>query len=132
MTNVCKICGKGFTERGLHGHIIKTHNLPVPEYYETHWPRFDKLTKEKISYVDYHSYVEADFVSRANETKWLRTVGEDEAREYLKRILAWRIKLKKLKYAPSYVEFETSELPPYKAYVHFFGSYTKACEEIGV
>lgn len=132
MTNVCKICGRQFTERGLHGHIIKAHDMAVPLYYETHLPRFDKLTKEKIPFIEYHSYVEADFVSRANEKKWLKETGEDEAREYLKRMLAWRIKLKKLKYAPSFVEFETSELPPYKAYVHFFGSYHKACQEIGV
>ncbi len=132
MTNVCKICGKQFTERGLHGHIIKTHDLPVPAYYETHLPRVDKLTGEKIPYVDYHTYITADFTSRANEKAWLKKATPDEAKDYLKKVLKARMEMKKLKYAPSYVEFETSELPPYRAYVYFFGSYAKACEEIGV
>ncbi len=132
MTNICKICGKQFTERGLHGHIIKTHNLPVPEYYETYVPKLDKLTGAKISYIDYHSYIDAQFQNRQNEKDWLKSASIDEAKDYLAKVLRQRIELKKLKFAPSFVEFETSEMPPYKAYVHFFGSYENACESIGV
>ena len=132
MVNVCKICGRQFTERGLHGHIIKAHNKPVPEYYEEFHPRNDKLTGEKIPYVDYHTYISSEFVNQNNEKMWLRRATPDEAKEYLLRRLKERMELKKLVFAPSYVEFCTSELPPYRAYVHFFGSFANACKEIGV
>ncbi len=132
MANVCKICGKQFTERGLHGHIIKAHNKPVAEYYEDHFPKTDRLTGEKIPYNDYHSYIDAQFLTPKNEGAWLKKVEREEAKNYLLKVLRQRIELKKLKFAPSFVEFETSELPPYKAYVYFFGSYANACREIGM
>ena len=132
MINVCKICGRQFTERGLHGHIIKAHNLPIPTYYEEHLPKFDQLTGEKIPYIDYHSYIDAQFLSPKNERDWLKKVDKEEAKTYLLKVLRQRMELKKLTYAPSFVEFETSELPPFNAYVYFFGSYANACREIGV
>jgi hypothetical protein len=132
MVNVCKICGKTFTERGLHGHVIKAHNIAIPEYYERHYPKVDRLTGEKIPYIDYHSYIDAQFQTRANEREWLKRASKEEAKEYLLKVLRQRVELKKLTHAPSFVEFETSELPPYKAYVYFFGSYEAACKEIGL
>jgi hypothetical protein len=131
-TNTCKICGKTFTERGLHGHIIKAHNIAVPAYYEQHVPRYDRLTGEKFVFGDYFTYTSADFVSRKNERDWLKQAKAEDAKTYLLKCLRARMDLKKLAFAPSYVEFETSELPPYKAYVYFFGSYSAACKELGV
>jgi len=47
--------------------------------------------------------------------------------------LIHRIQTKGLSLAPSYVEIETTkEMPPYRAYRYFFGSYKAACQEIGV
>lgn len=132
MVNVCKICSKEFTERGLHGHIIKTHDKPVSDYYEEFWPKFDKLTREKIPYEDYHSYLDAEFLSRDNERTWLKRAMKEEAKIHLLKVLLHRMESKQLKFAPSFVEFETSDLPPYKAYVYFFGSYANACKELGV
>ena len=49
------------------------------------------------------------------------------------KILKKRVEDKELKFAPSLVEVETTEMmPPYRAYCHFFGSYEKACKEIGI
>ncbi len=132
MINICKVCGRGFTERGLHGHIIKGHEMAVPAYYEQYVPKFDKLTNEKIPYVDYHSYVNAEFLNPQNERDWLKKTSKEEAKAYLLKVLGQRMKMKNLTYAPSFVEFETSELPPFNAYVYFFGSYRNACQEIGV
>jgi len=132
MNHVCKECGKEFKERGLHGHIMKTHDITVPAYYEKHFPRFDLLTKEALPYQDYTAYFDAEFVSAENERKWLKSVEKEKAKEYLLRRLQKRMEMKKLTYAPSFVEFETSELPPYKAYVYFFGSFENACSEIKV
>lgn len=132
MTDVCKICNKDFTYRGLHTHIPKAHDLSLPEYYETYEPRKDRLTGDKILYTEYFSYINAEFLSSKNEKDWLKQANVEDAREYLAKVLKRRMELKNIKYGPSLVEFNTSEMPPYKAYVHFFGSYTKACEEIGV
>lgn len=129
----CKVCGKEFTSKGLHTHIIKAHDLTPHAYYETYYPRYDKLTGEQISYTDYHSYFDTDFSSKDNMTKWLKTSKPEDAKAYMLGVLKKRIDDKELKYAPSFVELETTEMmPPYKAYVYFFGSFTKACELIGV
>lgn len=132
MSCVCKICGKEFLERGLHGHISRSHNLSAPEYYEKYLPRHDKLSGEKIPFIDYDLYFSAQFVSKENERTWLKTANKEDAKEYLLSSLKRRIADKELKYAPSFVEFETSNLPPYKAFVYFFGSYEAACKEVGV
>lgn len=133
MINVCKICGKEFTERGLHGHIIKTHERVVSTYYEEFFPRTDKLTGEKIPYEDYHTYFDTDFVSKANMISWLKSASADDAKEFLLKKLKHRIAEKQLKYAPSFIELETlQDMPPYRAYVYFFGTYAAACKELGL
>ncbi len=133
MHTVCKICGKEFTERGLHSHILKAHNRHADAYYEEFYPRADRLTGEKIPYTDYWDYQESEFVSRENMIGWLKSAVPEEAKKYLLKVLKLRIDEKKLQYGPSYIELETlAMMPPYRAYVHFFGSYLAACKELGV
>jgi hypothetical protein len=133
MEKVCKICGKEFSERGLHGHLVKAHDLTANIYYETHYPRCDKLTAEPIPYTDYQSYFDSDFVSKKNLISWLKSADPKDAREYMLKVLKKRVEEKELKFAPSFVEIETTEMmPPYRAYIHFFGSYLNACKEIGI
>lgn len=133
MTSQCKICGKEFSSKGFHTHLVKSHDIIPFTYYERYYPRYDKLTGEALSYTDYQSYFESDFISKENLSKWLRNSPLEEVKSYMLTALKRRITEKELKFAPSFIELETTEMmPPYKAYVHFFGSYTKACKEIGV
>jgi len=133
MNTTCKICGKEFSERGLHGHIIKTHERSVESYYEEFFPLADKLTGEKIPYTDYYSYFDSDFVSRENMIGWLKSAEVEEVKKLLLKYLKARITEKDLKFAPSFVELDTlPNMPPYRAYAHFFGSYSNACKELGV
>lgn len=130
--NECVICGRKYTERGLHGHLIRGHGIAVKDYYEDYVPKYDLLTGEKIPFNDYFTYAEAVFISKKNERDWLKKADPKDAKAYLLKCLRSRMDLKKLAFAPSFVEFATSELPPYKAYVYFFGSFETACKELGV
>lgn len=132
MPSTCKVCGKEFLERGLHGHVSRAHNLTTSEYYEKYFPRNDKFSGEKIRYTDYDQYFTTCFANKENEKSWLKSATADEAKEYLLAALRKRVAEKELKYGPSFVEFETCNLPPYKAYVYFFGSYENACKEAGI
>jgi len=60
----CIICEKEFeNDRKLHAHI-KAHDLRVIEYYQTHFPRYDKYDNSIIKYKNKNQYLSSDFNSR--------------------------------------------------------------------
>lgn len=130
--SICKICNKEFTDRGLHNHIIKAHEIPVSSYYERYYPRYDKMTGKPMSYTG-EDYFEKDFDTIDTMNSWLLMAHKEEAKKFLKQLLLKRIKDKDLIYAPSCTEINTTKtLPSYKVFQHFFGCYRNVCEEIGV
>jgi len=129
----CQVCKKFFIERGLHSHISRTHDMTLGEYYGKYYPRFDRLTKEPIQFEEVDEYFAKDFNTHDNMIAWLKAAPKEEAKKYLIDCLVKRVEAKELKFAPSFNEVQTTrELPPYRAYRHFFGSYKAACEVAGV
>ena len=128
----CKICGKSFkNNKGLHMHLSKIHNIYPNEYYVRMYERKDKLTGELLPFHDADSYFNVDFINNENLEKWSITAPEKEVRSYILSRLNYRIESKKLKYAPNHIEIKTYDLPSIDLYKKFFGSYSKACTELG-
>lgn len=129
---ICKVCNKEFEEEaGLHKHI-KAHDLFVAEYYQKHFPRFDKLDGSLIRFRNKEQYFSTDFNSRDNLRFWIIKNEDSIVRPYIKLQLEKRIQKKNLVWTPTQVELRTSMLPPIQTYNAYFGSYYKLCEELGL
>ena len=129
---VCGICGQSFTSRkAFHAHL-KKHKILLVEYYPKYQPKFNLLTGEPIPFKSTDQYLNADFRDVRQMKKWLDTTTEKNAKEYLLKKLKKKIKDKKLKEGPCHVYLTSAKLPGVDQFKKFFGSYTAACEEIGV
>ena len=127
----CKICDLTFpSERSLHAHL-KKHKTSLAEYYTTYYPRKNLLTGTLLPFRDKELYFERDFENRDQLLRWCEIESPEKVKAQIKKMLAHRIESKELKYAPSYLELETSEMPTIDLYKKHFGSYSKACDEIG-
>lgn len=128
----CKICGEKFkTERSLHTHL-KKHKLTVAEYYCKEYPRINKLTGDPLPFKNKFDYFTKDFTSRNQMNKWIERSPEDEVKEYILNQLNFRVKNKKLRYAPFHIELEMMKLPSLDVFIKYFGSYSNACDKIDV
>lgn len=128
----CRICNKDFdSERGLHGHL-KQHCVTMAEYYTEYFPRKNKLTGDPLPFKNKKDYFSKDFSSRAQLLKWCGRAGKEELGEYALKMLRQRVESKGLKRAPSHLELKISELPDVDSFVRAFGSYTSACNLVGV
>ena len=128
----CKICDKAFnTERGLHGHL-KQHCTTMAEYYTEYFPRKNKLTGEPLPFKNKVDYFSKDFSSRSQLIKWCSLASKEDLKGYILGLLEKRVASKKLKRGPSHLELKISELPDVDSYVRAFGSYTEACNKVGV
>jgi hypothetical protein len=114
----------------LHAHL-KKHKISLDEYYLTHHPRKNLLTGTFLPFKDKESYFEKDFENRKQLLRWCEIESAETVKQQIKKMLACRIKNKDLKYAPFHLELETSEMPTIDIYKKHFGSYSKACDEIG-
>ncbi|MAF42585.1 MAG: hypothetical protein CMI54_00255 [Parcubacteria group bacterium] len=127
----CKNCGKEFeTHRQLHAHL-KAHDLRVVEYYQKYFPRYDFHDKKIIRYKTLEQYFSTDFNSRSNLRLWLKSVSEEESRDYCKNILLKRKNEKGLIYTPTQVELRTILSPPIQYLRNILDGYYKVCEELG-
>jgi hypothetical protein len=128
----CKVCNQEFPDDNkLHRHIRK-HDLLLPEYYQTLWPRYDKFDGTVIKFRNKEQYLSTDFNSRINLRKWLETTDLPTVRAYCKALLETRRDKKALVWAPSQVELRTTLMPPIQFYDKIFGNYYALCEEIGL
>ena len=128
----CKECGTEFSsERGLHCHL-KQHGITMPEYYTKYYPRNNKLTGDPLPFKNKSDYFSKDFSTRAQLIKWCNQAEKGEVSEYILRLLQERVSSKKLSRGPSHIELRISELPDLDSYIKHFGSYTSACEKIGI
>jgi hypothetical protein len=129
---VCKICSEEFeTEKKLHMHL-RSHKITLAEYYTKYYPRNNLLTGEPLPFKNKEQYFDRDFSNRSQLLKWCEQNSDHVVKDYIIQLLERRIKRKELKYGPSHLELKTSELPTVDLYQKHFGSYTKACELVGV
>ena len=132
MSYKCKECGAEFeTEKSLHAHL-KAHKMYVADYYVKHYPRYNKLNGNPLPFKKKEDYFANDFVNRSQLTKWCQTAPSLEVKDYIIELGKRRIERKKYKNAPFYLELLKRQLPDLDVYKEHFGTYTKACEAMGV
>jgi len=132
MSFKCKACEEEFSsEKGLHLHL-KKHKMDLATYYTTYYPRKNLLTGDALPFKDKEEYFRKDFSTRAQLTKWCLQEGKEITKPYVLKILKERIESKNLNYGPNHLELKISGLPDVDIYKHLFGSYSEACEKIGV
>jgi len=128
----CKECGLEFkSEKALHAHI-KKHGMYLGDYYVKHYPRFNKLTGSPIPFKNKEQYFSTDFSSRSQLLKWCEQSKDKEVKEYILTRLIKRVKDKEWDYAPSHIELLKAKMPDIDLYKKYYGSYNKACGEIGL
>ena len=131
MSFKCKVCGQEFeTERKLHSHL-KKHDLRVASYYQKYYPRYDLHDGKIIKFKSKDYYFSREFNTRTNQLKWLNSLPDEEAKEYLKKLLLERKEKKNLIYSPSQVELRTTSIPSIISFEKKFNDYYKLCESLG-
>ena len=131
MSFECKACGQEFeTERKLHSHL-KKHDLRVASYYQKYYPRYDLHDGKIIKFKSKDYYFSREFNTRTNQLKWLNSLPDEEAKEYLKKLLLERKEKKNLIYSPSQVELRTTSIPSIISFEKKFNDYYKLCESLG-
>jgi len=130
---VCKICNKAFdSEKGLHIHL-KSHSVTMAEYYTTYYPRKNLLTGEPLPFKNKKDYFNNSFSTRWQMIQWLAKNKDSlEAKKYAIKQISLRVAEKGLKRAPNHLELEILDLPPIDSLKMLFGSYSAACEKVGV
>ena len=127
----CAVCEKEFeNDRQLHGHL-KAHGLRMVEYYQKYFPRYDKHDGKIIKFKNKQQYLTTEFNTRTNLRMWLKSIDEEEAKEYCKNVLIKRKEKRELIYAPSQVELRTVISPPMQYYNELFGDYYRLCTNLG-
>lgn len=130
--NVCKICSEEFdSDKKLHMHL-RSHKITLAEYYIKYYPRYNLYTNELLPFKNKDQYFGKDFSTRDQLLKWCARESDSLVKEYILKLLEKRIKEKELKLAPSHLELAVNEMPTIELYQKHFGSYTYACEELGV
>jgi hypothetical protein len=128
----CKICSEQFeNEKKLHMHL-RSHKITLAEYYTKYYPRNNLLTREPLPFKNKEQYFDRDFANRKQLLDWCAKTPDAQVKEYILELLDRRIKRKELKFGPSHVELKTSDMPTVDLYQKHFGSYSKACDLVGV
>jgi len=128
----CKICSEQFeNEKKLHMHL-RSHKITLAEYYTRYYPRNNLLTGDPLPFKNKEQYFDRDFANRKQLLDWCAKTPDAQVKEYIIELLDRRIKRKELKFGPSHVELKTSDMPTVDLYQKHFGSYSKACDLVGV
>lgn len=132
MANViCAECKKDCANEAILHRHIKAHKLSQAQYYQKHFPRYDKLTGGFILFKNRDFYLTADFNSRANLATWLKQVSDQEKKDYIREYFLKRKKRKQLTYALCQVELRTLPVPGMKYLNELFGDYYSFVKELG-
>jgi len=132
MSSKCKECGSDFESlRSLHAHI-KKHKMFLGDYYVKHYARKNKLTGELLPFKNYKDYFKKDFSQPHQLMEWIEKSREKDVKDYITELLHNRTISKGIDYGPTELELVSSGLPSIDIYKKYFGSYTYACEEVGV
>ena len=128
----CKVCGESFaSERSLHAHL-KKHSLTMADYYTKYYPRNNLLTGDPLPFKTKQDYFSKDFSTRSQLLKWCEQSVDDQVEQYILKLLKNRVEQKDLKFGPGHLELKINSLPTIDIYQKHFGSYTEACEKVGV
>lgn len=130
-TNRCKICEMQFdSEKGLHSHVAKKHEISTKEYYEEYFPRHSLYHNKKIPFTkNRQEYFGRDFIDEEEMRYFLQNRAEDGVKHWMLSALKKRMREKCFEYAPSHLELvSTPMMPNLIDYVSFFGGYDKVCE----
>jgi hypothetical protein len=129
---ICRVCSQEFSsERGLHAHL-KTHNLILAEYYTKYYPRYNLYTGDPLPFKNKQDYFNKDFFNYDQLIKWCEEKSDLEVKEYIVNLLKKRVAGKSLKVGPCHLELRLHGLPTVDIFQKHFGSYTAACELVGV
>lgn len=128
----CKECGKSFIgQAGLHKHI-KAHKMSLQEYYHKHQPKYDLNSGDLIPFKNFSQYLDQDFIDVKNQEKWLMSVGQDAAADYLVKKFSEEKEKRTLKIGPASLFFKVSKSASLNSIRRIFGSYSNFCKIIGV
>lgn len=128
----CKECGQEFDAiRSLHTHV-KKHGILLGEYYVRNFRRKNKLTGELLPFKNYKDYFKKDFSQPHQLLEWCGKVDDEEAANYIGKLLNDKIVNKEYDHGPTNLELISSGLPSVDTYKKYFGSYTAACDKCGV
>jgi hypothetical protein len=111
---------------------LRSHKITLAEYYTKYYPRNNLLTGSPLPFKNKEQYFDRDFANRQQLLDWCKSTPDKQVKEYILELLDRRIKRKELKFGPSHVELKTSEMPTVDLYQKHFGSYSKACDLVGV
>jgi hypothetical protein len=111
---------------------LRSHKITLAEYYTKYYPRNNLLTREPLPFKNKEQYFDRDFANRKQLLDWCAKTPDAQVKEYILELLDRRIKRKELKFGPSHVELKTSDMPTVDLYQKHFGSYSKACDLVGV
>ena len=132
MSFKCKECQDEFESlRSLHAHI-KKHKMLLGDYYVKHFQRRNKLTGELLPFKNYDDYFSKDFSQPHQLMEWIDKSENQEVKDYIIKLLHKRTMDKAIDYGPTELELVSAGLPSIDLYKKYFGSYTEACEEIGL
>lgn len=132
MSFKCKICGETFEdEKKLHMHL-RSHKITLAEYYTQYHPRYNLLTEEPLPFKNKEHYFNKDFANRKQLLEWCESNDAATVKWYILEALRKRAELKGLTVGPCHFELQASELPTIELFQKHFGSYTQACEKVGL
>jgi len=132
MSFKCKACEEEFSsEKGLHLHL-KKHKMDLATYYTTYYPRKNLLTGDILPFKSKEEYFSKDFSTKAQLIKWCLQEDKKLVKPYVLKKLKERVDLKNLNHGPNHLELKIAGLPDIDVYKHLFGSYSKACGQVGV
>lgn len=128
---ICLHCNVPFdSEEHLHKHL-RSNKISQIDYYPKYYPRFDKLTGEKIPFKNRESYLHADFLSKANLKHWLLRTDTSIVKEYIRSKILSRKKTKNILYTLSQVELRSMTLPGIAYMNGIFGDYYTEMASLG-
>ena len=102
------------------------------DYYVKHYQRKNKLTCELLPFKNYKDYFKKDFSQPHQLMEWIEKTGDSEVKDYIAKLLNRRTMDKAIDYGPTELELASAGLPSIDTYKKYFGSYTYACEAVGV
>ena len=131
MQTQCKICNELFpADKFLHLHL-KAHKTTTAEYYQRYYPRHDLHSGDMINFKNKDQYFTDDFNNKNNLKAYIKTLNNDELKEFLKGLLVKRKERKNLIYSPTQVELRSLIMPSVVTFNKYKLNYYDICESIG-
>lgn len=124
--NKCLLCGESSVQPS---HFWKEHRVKEADYCTQNYPRFSKLTKDRIVFKNRNQYFESDFNNKNELKKWIKE-NPDTCLDYCLSLLERRYTTGKAIYSLSQVETRTLCIPSV-AWYNSTCNYNVECESLG-